>query len=134
MLKTIAIGLLASCVLFAGREATVAVRMATADGALRAYLDNYSTIQSEADVFSIDGYQALSRSDKRRVEIIAGKLVGAIDAMTDAGDARAERWRGFLKAMPGPIACWPIREYARHDATRAAIVEVERSATCPPSK
>jgi hypothetical protein len=90
-----------------------------------AYMTEFARlVNDEDDPFSVNGYRQLKREGtKRRVEIVAGLLVGVIDLMYQREDPRVVEWAGYITGLPGPLAQdYPLETYATHPKTKAAIV------------
>jgi hypothetical protein len=97
---------------------------------LNAYLEAYQFALAEGGVpGTVREFDQLAPQQQRRVEILAGQLVGVIELMKDTGDARHRSWLSFLSALPGAIDRYDdfrLEDYARQTRTRREIARIRR--------
>jgi hypothetical protein len=71
---------------------------------------------------SLDEFKRLPNTDQTTVTIVAGLLILVVDSMYKAEDPRADRWKGYLTNIPGPLRGYPeIESYASDERTIKAI-------------
>lgn len=96
----------------AGRgQAQVASQMREYLSAYEKIVDRYGSMNPLP--LHVDGYKRLNESDRQRIVILAGLLIGVVDIMYLSGDSRVKPWATYIAAFSGPLACYPdIEAYA----------------------